>query len=83
MALREVASADRTIVGRPHQLQRVVIQDGQLVAEWTVTLASGQRVRREVPVSAVLNATLIGRASFTAMLNSIQDDTFPRTGAGG
>lgn len=83
MALREVASQDRTIVGRPHQLQRIVVQDGRFVAEWTVTLATGRRATRVVPVSDAANAILTGAASYAAMLDRIQSDTFPRTGAGG
>lgn len=83
MSVREVAAVAPILAVRPHTLQRVTLVDGQLYAEWTITLPNGRRASRSVPVSEAMNATLTGRAAFVAMLDSIRDDTFPRTGAGG
>ena len=81
MAIRDVPAPTPVRVPRPHQLQRVLFQDGQLFAEWTVTLPNGRRESRTVAVSEAVNAQLVGRASFVAMLDAIETDTFTRTGA--
>ena len=83
MTIREVPAVATTIPATPHTLQRVTLVDGQLYAEWAITLPNGTRASRSVPVSAAVNATLTERASFVALLDAVRDDTFPRTGAGG
>lgn len=81
MAIRDVAAPAPVVTVRPHQLQRVIYQDGQLFAVWTVTLPSGRRESRSVAVSDAVNTTVTARASFLAMIDAIETDTFSRTGA--
>ena len=82
MTLRTVPSpAASAPANRPHQLERVLFVDGQLFAEWVVTLPTGRRESRTVAVSDAVKATLTGRASFVQMLDAIEADSFGRTGA--
>lgn len=82
MSIREVDLTETSNRVRKQRMSGLALnQDQQIIAEWSVELPNGQRRRVLVPVSPELNAAIIARPSFVAIVELITTDTLARTGA--
>ena len=82
MSLREITSTEDSVVTKTHRMMRLIVTDeSQIFAVWSIDLGNGKRAERSVAVSPELNADAKANEIIRTLVDSIRDDTFPRTGA--
>lgn len=83
MTIRERTVTDTPTITRKNELRRIVVtESGTVMAHWRV-IKRGETEPSDmvVEISQALANNLAGRSGWQLVLDMIEADTFPRTGA--